>query len=91
MIETRGIPAARVLQGLLSLSKKYKSEQIDRACETAWRSQAFDYRTVKRLLEHRTAAQQQTMEFMDDHPIIRSVAEYGDFIRDAIQGEHSNV
>jgi transposase len=91
MIEARGIPAARVLQGLLSLSQKYKSEQIERACETAWRSQAYDYRTVKRLLEHRTAAQQQTMEFMDDHPIIRSVAEYGDFIRNAIQGEHSNV
>ena len=90
-IETRGIPAARVLQGLLSLSKKYKTEQIDRACDTAWRSKAFDYRTVKRLLETRSAAQQQTMEFMGDHPIIRSVAEYGDFVRKAIQGENGHV
>ena len=91
MIESRGIPAARVLQGLLSLSRKYEAEQIDRACDTAWRSQAFSYRVIKRLLENQNAARQQTMTFMDDHPIIRSVAEYGDFVRSAIQGERGNV
>jgi len=90
-IESRGIPAARVLQGLLSLSKKYETEQIDRACDTAWRSQAFNYRVIKRLLENQTAARQQTMTFMDDHPIIRSVSEYGEFVRSAIQGERGNV
>lgn len=90
-IESRGIPAARVLQGLLSLTKKYKAEEIDRACDTAWRSQAFNYRVIKRLLENQTAAQQQTMQFMDDHPIIRSVSEYGDFVRNSIQGERSDV
>lgn len=90
-IESRGIPAARVLQGLLSLSKKYETEQIDHACDTAWRSQAFNYRVIKRLLENQTAARQQTMTFMDDHPIIRSVSEYGDFIRSAIQGEQGHV
>lgn len=90
-IESRGIPAARVLQGLLSLTKKYKTEEIDRACDTAWRSQAFNYRVIKRLLENQAAAQQQTMQFMDDHPIIRSVSEYGDFIRNSIQGEQSHV
>ena len=90
-IETRGIAAARVLQGLLSLSRKYKTEQIDHACDTAWRSQAFNYRVIKRLLEHQAAAQQQTMTFLDEHPIIRSVSEYGDFVRSAIQGERSDV
>ena len=86
-IEARGIPAARVLQGLLSLSKKYQAEQIDRACDTAWRSQAFNYRVIKRLLENQRAARQQTMEFMDDHPIVRNVSEYGDFIRDSLRGD----
>ena len=86
-IETRGIPAARVLQGLLSLSRKYQAEQIDRACDTAWRSQAFNYRVIQRLLEHQSASQQQTMQFLDDHPIVRPVAEYGDFIRRSIQGD----
>ena len=86
-IEARGIPAARVLQGLLSLTKKHQAEQIDRACDTAWRSQAFNYRVIKRLLENQTAARQQTMEFVDDHPIIRSVSEYGDFIRCSLHGD----
>lgn len=86
-IEARGIPAARVLQGLLSLTKKYQTEQIDRACDTAWRSQAFNYRVIKRLLENQTAAQQQTMEFVGDHPIIRSVSEYSDFIQRSLQGD----
>ena len=90
-IESRGIPAARVLQGLLSLTKKYKTEEIDRACDTAWRSQAFNYRVIKRLLENQTAARQQTMQFMDDHPIIRSVSEYGDFVRSSLQGDRSDV
>lgn len=90
-IEARGIPAARVLQGLLSLSRKYKAEEIDRACDTAWRSQVFNYRVIMRLLKNQTAAQQQTMDFMDDHPIIRNVSEYGDFIRNTLHGDCGHV
>jgi hypothetical protein len=86
MIEARGIPAGRVLHGLLALSRKHHADQIDRACDTAWRSQAFNYRVIKRLLENESAARQQTMEFMDEHPIIRSVSEYGEFIRHSLQG-----
>jgi transposase len=85
-IEDRGVAAARTLQGLLSLVKKYKTDKIDRACDTAWRSKASSYRVVTRLLENDSAAQQQTMDFVDDHPIIRPVAEYSDFIRRSIQG-----
>ncbi len=86
-IEARGIEAARTLQGLLSLSRKYKTEQIERACDTAWRSRAYSYRVIKGLLERQPAIQQQTMEFMDDHPIVRSVSEYGDFIRSSLHGD----
>jgi len=86
-IEVRGIPAARTIQGLLSLSRKYPTADIERACDTAWRSQAFHYRVIKRLLEHQAAAQQQILEFVDEHPIIRSVSEYGDFIRRSLHGE----
>ena len=85
-IEDRGVAASRTIQGLLSLTKKYKTEQIDRACDTAWRSRACSYRVVKRLLENESATQQQTMGFVDDHPIIRPVSEYSDFIRRSIQG-----
>lgn len=86
-IEVRGIPAARTIQGLLSLGRKYPAAEIERACDTAWRSQAFHYRVIQRLLERRDAAQQQTLEFLDAHPIIRSVSEYGELIRRSLHGD----
>lgn len=91
VIEQRGVEAARVLQGLLSLSKKHSSESINAACDTAWRSGALNYRVIKRLLSDRAAASQSTMEFMEAHPIIRPVREYGEFIHQSLQGGRSHV
>lgn len=86
VIEQRGIQASRSLQGLLSLCKKYTSVEINRACSTAWKSKAMNYRAIKRLLEVSNQGTQQTMEFMEVHPMIRPVSEYDQFVRNAIQG-----
>jgi transposase len=43
LIEERGVQAARSLQGLLSLSKKFTSDDMNRACDLAWRSKATNY------------------------------------------------
>jgi transposase len=85
-LEDRGIAAARTIQGLLSLCQKYEASQIDRACDTAWRSKSFNYRVIKTLLEKESAAVQQTMSFMEEHPVIRSASEYSDFVKRALQG-----
>jgi transposase len=85
-LEARGIAGSRTIQGLLSLCRKYESKQIDRACDIAWRNKSFSYRVIKTLLEKESAAAQQTMEFMEDHPMIRSITEYGEFVKRAIQG-----
>lgn len=90
-IEQRGIEAARTLQGLLSLSRKHSSDAIEAACDTAWRSRAWNYRVIKRLLSDQAAASQTTMEFMDTHPIIRPVSEYADFIHQSLQGGRVHV
>jgi transposase len=86
LIEKRGIEAHRSLRGLLSLCTKYDSSAINRACELAWRSGATNYRTVKTLLENTNSSPQQTLEFMEEHPVIRSVSEYANFVRQSIQG-----
>lgn len=86
-LETRGIQGQRTLLGLLSLSRKYDCQQIEQACQIAWRSQCFNYKTVKRLLDKQAVKTQQTMEFMEDHPVIRSLSEYGQFVNGAIHGE----
>jgi transposase len=81
----RGVQGLRTIQGLLGLSRKYTAEELERACDTAWRSGGLRYRIVKDLLKRQSAAQE-TMEFIDAHPVIRPLAEYGEFIRNAIQG-----
>jgi len=86
LIEERGVQAARSMQGLLSLSKKFSADEMNRACDLAWRSKATNYRAIKRLLENRQAASQETLDFLEEHPIIRPVSEYGRFIHQALQG-----
>lgn len=81
-----GVRGMRIVQGLLALSRNYESAAIEAACDCAWRSRAFRYRIVKNLLKRRAAAAQQTLEFIETHPVIRPLAEYREFIKTAIQG-----
>jgi transposase len=83
-IAEHGVRGMRIIQGLLSLCRKYDSSAIERACDTAWRSRGFRYRIVKRLLE-RQGDRQQLMEFADAHPVIRPLTEYEAFLRESIQ------
>ena len=82
----RGIEGLRTVQGLLHLSHKHSVAELERACEAAWRNRGFSYRVVKELLK-RQGAVQATLEFLDSHPVIRPVAEYGDFLRNVLQGD----
>jgi transposase len=84
-LSQRGVEAMRTIQGLLSLTRNYESSAIEQAADTAWRSGCYRYRTIKRLLEH-GGAKQQTMEFMEEHTVIRSVLEYDEFFRRALAG-----
>jgi transposase len=83
-LEARGIEGQRTIQGLLSLSRKFEAEQIEGACEIAWRSKCFSYRAIKTLLNKKDTLSQKTIEFVNDHPVIRSLSEYGQFVQRAI-------
>jgi transposase len=80
-----GVRGMRIIQGLLALGRKHQAAEIEAACDTAWRSSGFRYRIVKELLKRR-GAKQQTLEFLESHPVIRPIAEYGEFLKNAIQG-----
>jgi transposase len=80
-----GISGMRTIQGLLALSGKYETAAIEVACDQAWRSRAFRYRTVKGLLE-RNSTTQQTLGFLETHPVIRPITEYAEFLKNALQG-----
>ena len=84
MIQARGIEGVRVLQGLLSLVHRHDAEAIERACEVAFSHGAWRLRTLRQLLK-RTAPEQETFEFLDEHPIIRPLSDYGKLVATSFQ------
>jgi len=80
LVAHRGIEAVRVLQGLLSLTNKHPSNIVERACETAYSYQEYRLATIRKLIKH-SAPKQKEFEFLDQHPIIRNLSEYGDLVR----------
>jgi transposase len=86
VIATRGIEGVRVLQGLLSLARRYPCADIERACELAAASAAYHLRTIRVLLQ-RHADRQEQFDFMTEHPLIRELADYGRFVHTSLQKE----
>lgn len=78
VIAQRGSPAIRVLQGLVNMSQQHSCQIIDKACGLALSHGAYRLRDVRRLIEQPTT--QQCMDFMTNHPLIRDMQEYTDFL-----------
>lgn len=85
VVAGRGVEAARVLQGVVAMSRKHSGDEIDQACQAALRSGAINCRIIRTLLKRQSPAQQTSMEFMEDHAIIRPIGEYGNFIHEKVQ------
>jgi transposase len=86
VIATRGIEGVRVLQGLLSLARRHPVADLERACATAAASGCYRLRTVRALIG-RQAATQEEFAFMHEHPLIRPLTEYTQFVHATFQKE----
>jgi transposase len=84
MVQARGVEAVRVLIGLLSLAQRHPSAAIEHACGIASSYGAYHLRTIRALIE-RNAPKQEVMSFLSEHPIIRPMSEYSQFVHDAFQ------
>jgi transposase len=83
MVQARGIEGVRVLQGLLSLAQKHPHQQLDRACGIALEHEAWRLRTLRRLVQRdldQLERQQNRPGLLEEHPIIRSLGDYGNFV-----------
>ena len=80
LIASRGVQAVRVLHGLLNLSRKHHSQAIEQACQTAHANGCYRLKSIRQLIKH-GADQQQSLEFLDEHPLIRNLSEYGNLVR----------
>lgn len=83
VVTARGIEGTRVLQGLLSLTKKHPCEALEKACEIALSHGCWRLRAVRQLLG-RKAAKQEPLPFLEEHPIIRPLSDYGAVVAQAI-------
>jgi hypothetical protein len=91
LIATRGIEAVRVLHGLLNLTNKHSCEVLEKACETAHPYQEYRLATIRKLIQQ-SRPNQKEFEFLEKHPIIRNLSEYGDIIRvDFRKGEAAGL
>jgi transposase len=86
MLRERGIQGVRVLLGLLSLAQRHSPFRIEEACAIATSHGAYHLASLRRLI---TAKQplvttQESFAFASEHPLIRPVADYGQWVRDAL-------
>jgi transposase len=88
LISIRGIEGVRPLLGLVHLTKKHESHLIERACETALSHGAYRLRTIRALIK-RDGAKQKQFEFIQEHPIIRQMSDYGNLVHTAFTKERS--
>ena len=86
VLQEQGVLGLRNLQGVLSLSRRFEAAAIERACESAWRQGGFGYRIVKSLLARESTARQPE-ELLEAHPVIRPLAEYGEYVREVLEKE----
>ncbi|MCI0492964.1 MAG: IS21 family transposase [Planctomycetes bacterium] len=86
MLQARGVEGVRVLMGLEQLARKYKSRAIERACELALAHGAYRLRTLRQLIE-RQGDKQQQFDFVEDHPVIRPLITYSQFVQSAFRKE----
>ena len=84
MIQARGIEGVRVLVGLLALKKQHDAKAIERACQVAFSHSAWRLKTIRQLLK-RDAPAQETFDFLDEHPIIRPLSDYGKLVSTSFQ------
>jgi len=84
MLQARGIQGVRVLVGLLSLARSHSCREVEAACEIAQTHGAYRLRVIRTLIK-RSAPKQEQFEFIDEHPIIRRLSDYGDLVRKAFQ------
>jgi len=84
MLYARGIEGTRVLQGLAALARRHTSDELENACKTALSHGAWRLRTLRQLLKHKASERQQTLPFLDEHPIIRPLDDYAGVVAAAL-------
>ena len=85
VMEERGIAGMRVINGLLSIAKKSTPSRMEVACGQALSHGSYRLKTLRKLLTE--PVKQENFEFMDEHPLIRQMSEYTEFVNVTLRKE----
>lgn len=80
ILQQRGVHGIRVLMGLVSLTHRYPITAVDRAAQVAQSHGAHRLRDIRNLLKRAENPIQEQFPFVQEHPLIRSLAEYGQLV-----------
>jgi transposase len=86
VIEQRGVEGVRVLQGLLALAGRHSATSIDQACGVALSYGQYRLRTVRGLIGQ-DAPRQEALPFVEEHPLIRPLADYAQLVHTSFHKE----
>ena len=78
LLKERGIQGMRTLVGLLAMTRKHQSRSIEEACRLAVTHGAYRLKAIRRLME--CGSEQEQIEFIDEHPLIRNMSVYGQMV-----------
>jgi transposase len=88
VLQQRGIHAIRVVIGLVSLAQRHRDTEIEQSCRIARSHAAWRLRDIRNLLQ-RAAPPQEQFEFTQEHPLIRSLSDYGKLVHSAFEEVHA--
>jgi transposase len=88
IVQQRGVHGVRTLMGLVGLTNKHTDTAIDQACRVAQSHGAYRLRDIRNLIKRQAPTQEQ-FEFIAEHPLIRSLADYGQLVHDAFEEVHA--
>lgn len=88
VIQQRGVHGIRLIMGLVSLTHRHRDAEINDACRTAQAHGAHRLRDIRNLLKRAEPAPEQ-LEFIDRHPLIRSLDDYGKLVQRAFTENHA--
>jgi transposase len=85
----RGVEAIRSLYGFLALARSHTATRIEHACSIALAESRFYLRDIKAILDV-PRAEQEALPFLETHPLIRNIAEYGQFLKELYPEDEIN-
>jgi len=80
-IEERDVRAYRLLQGMISLTRKHPKERVNWACGIALEHRLFRYKPLARLVKQAAARAPVQLSLIQSHELIRDLSEYAEEVK----------